>query len=96
MPFTSSSYTSFSFSTTASSTHNGETKNWGHRSAREVFQDEDNSRHERSISQKLGETPVYEEKHFDSQGRQMLENQGHAGAQQHGQGRIEDVSEREQ
>lgn len=96
MPFFSSSHTSFSCSASASRTHNGETQSWGHRSAREVFRDEDNSRHERTLSQKLGEQPVYEERHFDSQGRQLL---GDGNTQQQGQGqgqaRIEDVSEQQ-
>lgn len=92
MPFSSSSYTSFSFSTSASATRNGSTQTWGHRSAREVYRDEDNTRHERSLSQTLGEAPVYEERHYDAQGRQVIDD---GRQQQQQQGRIEDVSERE-
>ncbi|KAF3392146.1 hypothetical protein DPV78_010715 [Talaromyces pinophilus] len=95
MPFSSSSYTSFKVSTSASATRNGSTQNWGHRSAREVYRDEDNTRHERSLSQTLGEEPVYEERHFDAQGRQVIDDGRESGQQQQGQGRIEDVSERE-
>lgn len=91
--FTSSSHTFFSASASASSTRNGETQNWGHRSAREVYKNEDNTRHERSISQKLGEDPIYEERHFDSQGKQLLDNGQQGQGQAQTQGRIEDVSE---
>ncbi|EEA25409.1 hypothetical protein TMatcc_006368 [Talaromyces marneffei ATCC 18224] len=97
MPFSSSSYTSFSISTSASATRNGETQTWGYRSAREVYRDEDNTRHERSLSQRLGEEPVYEERHYDAQGRQVIDDgRQQRDGQGQRQGRIEDVSEREQ
>lgn len=91
MPF--SSFTSFNISASASATRNGETRTWGHRSAREVYRDEDNTRHERSLSHTLGQDPAYEERHYDAQGRQVIEGQQQQ--QQQPQGRIEDVSERE-
>ncbi|OKL63823.1 hypothetical protein UA08_01097 [Talaromyces atroroseus] len=91
MPFSSSSYTSYSATTSASRTQNGETQSWGHRSANQVFRDEDNSRHERSLSQNLGEDPVYEERHYDSQGRPLLDG----GSSQQRQDRIEDVTDRQ-
>jgi hypothetical protein len=96
MPFWSSSYTAFNFSATASATRNGETQNWGHRSARETYRNEDNTRHERSLSQTLGEEPVYEERHYDAQGRQVIDDGRGSGQQGQGQGRIEDVSERKE
>ena len=92
MPFTS--YTSFNFSTSASTTRNGETKNWGYRSAHESVRDADNTRHERSMSQTLGEDPVYEERHYDAQGKLVIDD-GRQQGQSQGQGRIEDVGERE-
>jgi hypothetical protein len=96
MPFSLSSYTSYSVSTSGSLSQNGETQNWGHRSANQVFRDEDNSKHERSLSQNLGEDPVYEEKHYDSQGRQLLDDgSGQQQQQQHRQGHIEDVTDRQ-
>lgn len=98
MPFWSSSYMSFSSSVTASRTHNGETQNWGQRNAREVFRDEDNSRHERKLSQKLGEDAVYEERHFDSEGRQLIDDGSEQRLQQQQQQpqdrRIEDVTDK--
>ncbi|CRG89386.1 hypothetical protein PISL3812_06422 [Talaromyces islandicus] len=83
--FTSSSSTSYTPS-------DGETQTWGHRSARESHRDAEGNTYERSLSQNLGEQPVYEERQYDSQGRQRLEDDSHHDLRNRQGRRIEDVS----
>lgn len=88
MPITYSSFTSSS--TSSYTSRNGETKSYGHRNAQERHRDAEGNIYERRLSQNLGEDPVYEERQFDSQGRQRLEDQHDL---RHAQGRIEDVTD---
>jgi hypothetical protein len=87
-------FSSFTSSSTASYTSKtGETKTWGHRNAQQSHRDAEGNTYERSLSQNLGEDPVYEERQFDSQGHQRLQDGGNHHDLRHQQGRrIEDVS----
>lgn len=84
---------SLSFSSSASYTgKNGETQNWGYRTAQQSNRDAEGNTTKRSLSQKLGEDPVYEERQWDSQGRQRLEDDSHHDSRHTQDHRIEDVS----
>ncbi|KAH8698953.1 hypothetical protein BGW36DRAFT_377019 [Talaromyces proteolyticus] len=92
MPFTS--YISSSATCSASFTgSNGKTQSWGYRSAQQAHRDAQGNTYERSLEQNLGEDPVYEERQYDSQGRQLVDD-GRQHDLRHPQGRIEDVSEK--
>ena len=86
--FTSTS--SFSFSSTinssSSSNHNGETTS--HRSTHQTTSDPVNGTTVRTSTQENGQPAVEQTKHYDSQGRELLEGPGGAG----GSRQIEDVS----
>lgn len=84
--FTSSS--SFSFSSTSSSTNsNGQTT--GHRSVHQSSTDPVNGTTVHTSTQEHGKPAVQETRHYDPQGRELLEGAGGANAGR----RIEDVSD---
>jgi hypothetical protein len=93
MPFSSQTFGFFSVS--ASSNINGETKEWGHRGARQTNRGEDGQTTVRTFSQKLGQDPVLEERRYDKEGRQLIADNESQQQQhlRHPQGRIEDVSD---
>jgi hypothetical protein len=85
--FTSSS--SFSFSSTSSSTINGQNQTTGHRSVHQTTSDPINGTTTHSSTQNIGQPAVQETRHYDPQGRELLKGSGGAD----GSRRIEDVSE---
>ena len=87
----SSTFTSSSVSYSSSSTtSDGQTT--GHRSMQQTTTDPTNGTTVQSSTQNLGEPEVRETRHYDSQGRELLEGPGATGASR----RIEDVSDSSQ
>lgn len=87
--FTSSS--SYSFSSSSTSTSNdGQTT--GHRSTQQTTSDPTNGTTVHTSTQNLGEPTVQETRHYDPQGRELLE--GSSGS--NGSRRIEDVTDSKQ
>lgn len=84
--FTSTSSFSSSFTSSSSSTSNGQTT--GHRSVQQTTSDPVNGTTVRTSTQEHGQPAVEQTKHYDPQGRELLEGPGSTG----GSRRIEDVS----
>jgi hypothetical protein len=85
--FTSSS--SFSSSFTSSSTTSNGQQTTGYHSVHQTTTDPVNGTTVKSSTQQLGQPAVEQTRHYDSQGRELLEGSGGAGASR----RIEDVSD---
>ncbi|KAM0723717.1 hypothetical protein Q7P37_000707 [Cladosporium fusiforme] len=86
------STSSFSYSTSSSSntTSNGQTT--GYRTMEHSSTDPINGTTVRSATQNIGEPAVEQTRHYDSQGRELLEGAGSAGGADASR-RIEDVSD---
>ena len=85
---TSTSFSSVSFSSSSTSTtSNGQTT--GHRSMQQTTTDPTNGTTVQTSTQNVGEPEVRETRHYESQGRELLEGSGGAGASR----KIEDVSD---
>lgn len=85
----SSSSVSYS-SSSSSTTNNGETT--GYRSVHQSSTDPVNGTTTHSATQNLGQPAVQETRHYDPQGRELLEGSGSAGGAG-GSRRIEDVTD---
>lgn len=87
----SSSSVSYSTSSSSSSTsNNGQTT--GYRTMQQSSSDPVNGTTVRSATQNLGEPAVQETRHYDAQGRELLEGAGSAGGADTSR-RIEDVTD---
>lgn len=82
---------SFSYSTSSSSSSNGE-QTTGHRSTHQSNTDPVHGTTVQSTSQNLGEPAVQETRHYDPQGRELLEGAGSGGGAAASR-RIEDVTD---
>ena len=90
--FTSSySFTSSSSSNTTSTNAAGEQTTTGHRTSQQTTSDPTNGTTVHTSTQNMGEPAVQETKHYDPQGRELLEGGSSSGGR-----RIEDVSDAKQ
>ncbi|EHA24028.1 hypothetical protein ASPNIDRAFT_39924 [Aspergillus niger ATCC 1015] len=78
----SSAYSSFSSSSSTSNNNNPQTESTGHRYATTSHTDPTGATTVRTGYQNLGEEPVFEERRFDSAGREaaLMDTQGGMGA----------------
>lgn len=88
------SSSSFSYSTSSSSTSSDGQQTTGYRSMQQTSSDPVNGTTTRSATQNLGEPAIAETRHYDPQGRELLEGAGSAGAGgANASRRIEDVTD---
>jgi hypothetical protein len=92
--FTSSySFTSSSSSNMTSTNASGEQTTTGHRTSQQTTSDPTSGTTVHTSTQNIGEPAVQETRHYDSQGRELLEG---SGGGSNGGRRIEDVSDGKQ
>jgi hypothetical protein len=84
-----STFTSSSFS--YSSNINGEERSTGHRAVQQTYTDPSGTT-VRQATQALGEPAVQEERHYDPQGREMIQSNGNDTSQR----RMDDVTDDQQ
>jgi len=87
--FTTSSSFSFSSTTNSSSSSSNGQQTTGHRSVHQTTSDPVNGTTVKSSTQEHGQPAVEQTKHYDPQGRELLEGPGGVGSSR----QIEDVSE---